>query len=380
MIKKGAGFALVELLVTMAIFLLTISAASSVFVPLLTQCKQQSRITESNIEGILGLEILRRDVEHAGFGLPWEIPEGLTYFEAANPPGSDFNEVTASGTTDPPRAIQSGNDVNYPDIVKGSDYLVIKATNVAINEAATKWADISNDGSRIYVKSWASTADDLNAGDRVIVLVLSKGENGQRILKTSDNNNRNFTVQFNQSSFSKEFSPLQGETYLIYGVTGPANPATKPLMMPFNRADYYVSNRNVPQRCAPRTGVLRKALLNHSGTYQGGIHPLLDCVADMQVIYGFDKDADGDFEPGSGDEYINSLARFTAQEIREQVKEVKIFILAHEGQKDVNYRYSNDTISVGGALGRNFSLSTIPNYQNYRWKVYTIVVKPHNLR
>jgi hypothetical protein len=30
-------------------------------------------------------------------------------------------------------------------------------------------------------------------------------------------------------------------------------------------------------------------------------------------------------------------------------------------------------------LGRDFDLSTIPEWRNYRWKVYTLVVKPKNL-
>ncbi len=37
MIKKDSGFTLVELLITMAIFVLTIAAVSGIFVPLLTQ-------------------------------------------------------------------------------------------------------------------------------------------------------------------------------------------------------------------------------------------------------------------------------------------------------------------------------------------------------
>ena len=30
-------------------------------------------------------------------------------------------------------------------------------------------------------------------------------------------------------------------------------------------------------------------------------------------------------------------------------------------------------------LGQDFNLLTIANFQNYRWKVYTIVVKTNNL-
>jgi hypothetical protein len=118
--------------------------------------------------------------------------------------------------------------------------------------------------------------------------------------------------------------------------------------------------------------------------------PILDCVADMQVIYSMDNDEDGDFENGSGgDAYTASLAGLTSQQIRTRVKEVQVYILAHEGQKDTTFTFNNFTgggtsVTVGrsAVLGRNFDLSSItdPDYTNYRWKVYTLSVTTDNLR
>jgi len=74
----------------------------------------------------------------------------------------------------------------------------------------------------------------------------------------------------------------------------------------------------------------------------------------------------------------------SAQQIREQLKAVRVDILAHEGQRDDNYTHSSNTILVGqdSVVGKNFNLSTMgdPNWQHYRWKVYTLVVRPNNLR
>ncbi len=75
------GFTLVELMVTMVIFLIVIVMAGNVFSILLGNFKQQSRMTESNIEGNVGLQMLRRDIEQAGYGLPWNL-NGATYTEA----------------------------------------------------------------------------------------------------------------------------------------------------------------------------------------------------------------------------------------------------------------------------------------------------------
>ncbi|MEW6585967.1 MAG: type II secretion system protein, partial [Nitrospirota bacterium] len=172
---REAGFTLIELLITMVVFVLTILAATAIFVPLLAQFKQQSKIAESALEETAGLEMLRRDIEHAGYGIPWSIQGGVAYSEALSSPADNYNETTVDGTTDPPRAIQSGNNVFYPRIVKGSDYLVIRATSVATNDAASKWTEVKrtpNGGT--FVKKWNATAADLKQNDRVIVLITSR--------------------------------------------------------------------------------------------------------------------------------------------------------------------------------------------------------------
>ena len=134
-IISDSGFTLVELMITMVIFVFFIAAASQVFTGLLTQFKQQSKIAETNIEGIVGLEILRQDIEHAGYGLPWY---GLVAYSesATNPYG--FNDST---TTAAPRAILSKNNATFTglnNIFDGSDYLVIKAVNVGRNDTCQK--------------------------------------------------------------------------------------------------------------------------------------------------------------------------------------------------------------------------------------------------
>ena len=78
-----------------------------------------------------------------------------------------------------------------------------------------------------------------------------------------------------------------GEPYsanIVYGIDNVIP------VRPFNRAEYYIqSAAAVPQRCAPNTGVLVKAVVAHDGTgTTPTLLPLLDCVADMQVVYGLD--------------------------------------------------------------------------------------------
>ena len=71
--RQRTGFTLIELLVVVAILGLVLAGISDLFISLLGQYKQQGKISESNIEGIIGLELLRQDLERAGYGLPWAL-------------------------------------------------------------------------------------------------------------------------------------------------------------------------------------------------------------------------------------------------------------------------------------------------------------------
>lgn len=386
--REEKGFTTIELMIAMAVFVLVIAAATGIFVPLLNQFKQQNKLSETQIEGSIGLEILRIDIEHAGYGLPWTFEnDTINYNEAANVPASNYNDAPDNL----PRAIVLGN--NLAATLNNSDYLIIKSTIVGESNTAQRWTyirteDIPNP------KAWGS--DDIPNGDRVIVIRPKVGDVRLReLVKDGDT----FYTSYSSNAFPLNFSPISpSEVYLIYGVS------PNPLRMPFNRADYYIQRpvANMPLRCAPNTGILYKAILDHATG--GNIeYPILDCVADIQVVFGLDTNSNNiigtytdsntvvSWPVGSPDENI-TLAQITATlndaaNLREQLKEVRLYILVHEGQYDRDYTYAGgNTILVGepalANLGKNFDLTTIdPNsYQNYRWKVYTLVVKPQNLR
>lgn len=375
MIRKQQGFSLIELLVALTVFIFAIAAASAIFVPLLNQYKQQSKMAETAIEGIVGLELLRLDIEHAGYGLPWYL-NGANFNEAINDAVSQHDDTAFNDSiNNPPRALISGDGVG----VSNSDVLVIKAMNVSVDDTAQKWSYLAT-GSNTRV--WG-TEDLVSGTDRVIVIDPKESQERFRGLVVSGGA---FSTTYN-SPFPSGFSPTTPtKTYIIYGVNDTA------LRMPFNRADYFISIANVPLRCAATTGVLQKATVNHN---DGGLNllPILDCVADMQVVFGLDISTPPDDKI---DCYTNNLSLtlnpFDAENVRERIKEVRVYILAHEGQQDTLYTFPNVNIRVGEAnpaamqcvlgeavLGRDFNLGAIPDWQNYRWKVYTLVVKPEDL-
>src|SRR5512140_3917700 len=104
----------------------------------------------------------------------------------------------------------------------------------------------------------------------------------------------------------------------------------------------------------------------------------------MQVIYGLDRIGDK-----AADDWEDDISNLTSDTIRTQLVEVRVHILAQEGQRDDSYAYPYDYVTVGSeGKGRSFiftsygftsSGNVANNFKHYRWKVYTIVVKPRNL-
>ena len=373
------GFTLTELIVVMGIFLTIMLITASAFKTIVNNSSQQSKSVETQIGGIVGLEIFRADLAQAGFGLPWAFrstPSTAAYLEASDP---TYNDATG----DPPRAILSGSNnslfVSYP----GSSYIVIKSAAVAANETSKKWTNVSFAEGVKKITTWGDPRKDLATNDRVIVVKNSLNttpttrqlmvSNGTDSLGLSPVGSF-YTTFGNYSALT--LPHLDGDTFQVYGI------GTGSIRMPFNRADYFISNdsaTDIPVFCAPNTGVLYKATINHSDGNRNRM-PLLDCVADMQIVYGLDSNGDGIIN-----QYLDAPANTTppsAADIRSQLKEIRVYILAQDGKKDITFSYPNPSIDVGETLlggfwGRQYAIGSA--YKNYRWKVYTIVVRPKNL-
>jgi hypothetical protein len=112
----------------------------------------------------------------------------------------------------------------------------------------------------------------------------------------------------------------------------------------------------------------------------------------MKVVYGIKSSPTDNvvtYIPNQASFYPPASSTPTAADIRSQLVEVRIHILAQEGQRDDSYAYPYDNVTVGSAgAGRSFiftdhlftsSGNVNNNFKHYRWKAYNIVVKPKNL-
>lgn len=383
-LAKNDGFTLIETLITMVLFIVVIMITASIFERMLPKTKIITKSETSNIEGVVGLEMFRRDLEQAGFGLFTDID---------NPPPS-FNEAASAGYNDVngiPRAIVAGNNLTS-GVLSGTDYLVIKATNAALNPASQCWTSIKGTGPS---KVWGAN-DLLESRKDQVVVVSQSYKNGEleRKLIYKTNAPSTFTVAYKvDGNYAYPFAPSSSDKqYYYYGIES-EKPASR---APFNRTDYFINRpADVPAGCSPAAGVLFKSVMNQEDGSMRDI-PILDCVADMQVVLGWNTS--GDPAGNAVDTYTDadgsnpSGLSATApdvndpKEIRTRLKLVKVYLLVQDGGYDRDYNNVATKMEIGeteGTPGSTAVTKTIdltqPNYLHYRWRLYRLVVRPKNL-
>jgi hypothetical protein len=315
--------------------------------------------------------------------------------------------------------------------IPGSDYLVIKSARVAFDVAAKKWNYVKYSSlagvNKSFLKTWgvpgARLGSDWLTGERVIALNSTFTTDGTEdkqlaVISTSPGSFYYAIPTYVATPGAwvppnDAFKPADSSKLMImYGIAD-AGGAT--LSAPYNRADYYIDKSSSISHsafCAPGTGTLVKAVMDQgTGQFnQAHTFPILDCVGDLQVVYALDMNDDGvpgtyanaDGSVFSSSEGGVSVATVqstlaSAASLRSRLKQVIIYVLAHEGQKDTSYQFPvkdvNRTITVvdpslgipiganrGGVWKQTDLVATFGSgWNNYRWKVYTIAVKPANL-
>ena len=384
------GYTLVELIVAMTVFMVVLMIASTSFDTILKHSSRLTRTEESNIEGVIGLEMLRHDLAQAGFGMFTEYDSTMpipNYPEAASPLAAALNISATGGGV--PRPIAARNNLVVTadssfSTVADSDYLAVRATSASTNRNAQRWTFVQYSTTGKPPKKWPSAAENIEDGTKVVMVrrIFSSTGYVNRLVVDSSGN---YSVSFDgNSAFTGVFRPVDPSDFIyVFGLTD-SSPR-----MPFNRTDYFVAKGNVPQVCANNTGVLYKTVVNHSNGQLEYI-PVLDCVANMQVVFGWDinqdgkvdtySNADGSSVNGTGSVADVQATLGDAALLRQRLSMVKVYILTQVGKYDGGYT-ATSPIRVGdddeGSLTKDYILTG--NMFNYRWKLYKIVVRPKNI-
>ncbi|GFO58051.1 type IV pilus minor pilin PilW [Geomonas silvestris] len=387
--KSGQkGFTLAEVMVAMALFMVVIALVGKSFNSALHTSTVIAKSEESNIDGVLGLEMLRHDIVQAGYGLYTLADTAPSFSEAAaGTLAADYNDTAGKAV---PRGVVGDNDLDKGDnsiILSGTDYLAIKGTSLGTESAAQKWSYMNY---TTPAKIWTKGEDKLSDGvDKVITLrqVYSTGNLDRKLVFDTSTPTSWALTYRDDGKYASTYHPTaNGQVYYYYGL-GSSTPRA-----PFNRVDYLV--KRVPQEmsksCAPGAGTLYKTVLNQSDGSMTQI-PLLDCVADMQVVLGWN--ATGASGSNVVDTWSNANGTTTSPGnplspsdpafVRSSLKVVKVFILAQDGVYDRSFNNPSTPLLIGddtslGSLSRYIDLSG-PNYQHYRWKLYRFTARPTSL-
>ena len=400
--NRQRGMTMIELMVSLAIVMVIIGAATTAYLKLLRTYKTQGKLAESYMANLTGLELLRYDIEMAGFGLPVGLAAGAAYSEANDSSVQYYNPATLNDLpNNAPRALAHLNDLG----ANGSDVLAIKssAANPLNNPAGKKWSLITNPtGSMPMVKMWGDAAMNFITGDRFIVL--------DNTYQLKLDNSSNWCFTFSGAYYTNAVTlttslntPSQQSNYYIYGLDNNSTGHR----MPFNRVDYYLDKitADFPSSCDGNTYTLyRSTISQQTGALSHA--PLIDCVRDFQVAFGI-PDANGNMN------WVRTLGTMTASDILAQVREVRVFLLYQEGLGDTgkspDFRFAG-TLNLGdqeiaGSLdsagysgnpppntfqqlsngplpGNNPQLSSwAPTGSDlqYRWKIIEMAIKPMNL-
>ena len=343
--KNQKGLTLIELLVSLLVGFLVLFALYESYISLLQSRKQQLKISQSNMQLDIALEILRKDIELAGFGLYRQVVSNLSYQEAVSESVCSPNQYNV--TNEPPKPIDLGSLA-----CNNSDYLVLRGSALNIDKSsARRWGlflPSSNSSSKILYLGETS----FETSDHCIVLDISKA----------------LFVQLNQWDFScLTFSPLDTtKMYLLYGVNDSI------LRMPFNRVDYFLKKpeNNFPKYCHPSTYILYRGEISHSNgkRYE---QPLLDCVFYFRICIDLDTNDDGTI-----DNHTVTLSSYDANSIYTQVKSINIYLVYQEGRKSRNIVSSNSTV-INLCDGTNVDLQLPSQY--YRWRIIQRKFYPFNL-
>ncbi|MCL5406054.1 MAG: prepilin-type N-terminal cleavage/methylation domain-containing protein [Deltaproteobacteria bacterium] len=400
------GMTMVELMVSLAIVLLIVATATTAYYKLLLSYKSNGSTSESYMSNLTGFELLRYDIEMAGFGLPTNLSAGVSYTEAASghydgdanlPDPSTLNDATSGA----PRAFVMIKNLN----ANNSDILAIKSTLANLSATSKKWSMITEEPSELCptagvakVKLWGVTGldpvMDFTSGpptDNFIVL-----DNYGTLQTTGGGtcaNHEPWCYSFNASAgnlgyYSNASNIVPGtfgpsSVYYIYGLDN----STGPHVMPFNRVDYFLGPTTNPS-CAPNTWTLFRGAVNQA---DGTISPsvLVDCVEDFQVAFGVDPTGNGIvWQADLNQENIPGGAgagvAMTAAQIQQYLREVRVYTIYQEGAGKISrspqFKFLG-TFSPGADIGLTLNNSWTPSGQDiyYHWKLTELDVKPMNL-
>ncbi len=309
---------LVELVVVLVITMLVFSAVYFGYTFLFKKYLRQTTTSTLQIESAVGVEVIRQDIEHAGYGI---------------------------GLDEPTLPIKTEVDSS------GKYHLKIHSTYNISNDLTRGWALVKCTGAGSSPTQLAPNPSSEPFPSTKAVFLSLTGD---------------------IASGYSDFTCPDAGYYLAYPVPKITLGSGESFVCA-NQAcveiEYYLYNTSSKNPLCPNLPSLgRKVSWKKRGGVIGRLTPIVDCVADFKVRYNWGTKT-----------YVDptgaTIAGATSEEERENLKLVHIYLLVREGKYDPNYTFTGTTTVDGVTL----NLPSTPDAIHYRWKVVKLSVEPMNL-
>lgn len=286
--KYNKGVTLIELLITLVILGVTLSAVYLTYTSILTDFKRQTKLTETQIEKGLGLELLRLDLEHLGYGIASNTTDKAVEF--------DGTTLTVRSTINSTNQNTFGFAIVDCTAGNNSTYRIDEIVEISTDTNADKTRDFVV----INLDNYSFVENKLNLNIKTTSLYAPCTDNATFMIFPYDN--------ATASGCTSQFC---------------------------NNITYKLSTtaQNL-ETCNPNTKNLLRAVGGSNGT------PVLNCVADFKMRFHLDNNNDGIPETIQNTLSINNTNMNT-------LKLIDAYIFIQEGQKDKNYT-SPSSFSMDG--------------------------------
>ena len=315
--NRQAGFTIVELLVTMVLISAVMALSFYAYNRFVSKVRSGATAVEAGLDRAVGLELLRLDIEHAGFGIASDEP---------------CAPVRWTDTSD------------ACDNVTGES-LILRSTINSSQPDTFGWVTVS-----------CASGDDWT--DHIVM-------DARRNTSVSD---IVFIDYRGRWAFTKDASDLscpRDGLYTGYPVdTSISNGCTTGVCA---RLIYALSQTQDLERCEPHTRNLLRKVGGGSGS------PVLNCVADWTVRFALDTDEDGvvDIPSDDGTNLPSSPA-----DLRAELKGISVYVLVQEGMYDSSYTFSGNTTVDGVTLTFPAGCTEC---NHYHWRVIKLFQRTMNL-
>jgi len=313
------GSTIIEIAVTMLIVSIAIGLAFYSFNRLTKSSRSESSRLEASMDKVVGLELLRLDIEHAGLGL-----------------GRDETCPAVRYIVNPISPDPCGDNSSVL-----SNALILRSTLNNSNSKTIGWISV-----------------DCQAGDAWINHIITDERKDQTVTDMVFLDYRE-RIAFSSTSGSTA-CPLDAH-YIGYPVDSSLSNFC--LNQVCTRIIYKLSSNQNLSGCATGTKNLLRTVGDGTGT------PILNCVADFKVRFGLDTDGDG-----AVDNIVTGASLPTAQDtVRDQLKFLRFYALVQTSDFDPNYNF-NGNVTIDSNVNLDFS-SNCTECSHYHWKVIKKTIK-----